>query len=728
MGEMTLKVFPQKNLSTKVLQAIVRVSKKAGSAQIECFITAPSLANEMRIAAEFALADPAVDNKINVDIHFPVAEFMAFVNAVVAEVQMIVGDLVQDGLLPDLTVLLAKLKLVILELPKYLVTLKAQLIELVTKYWPVVKDWVLKMWKELIEADIIAFLKNVPAELLRIWGILKTEVPVIVNDILATLMASDLWKMVQGMVGELVNLIPVDVLINYGTIVKNWFLNIWVAYEADVIALLKTVQAELLHILEILKVEVPIILNNLITIVKTSEIWKILYGTVMEVINLFPVEYGILVDFFNKIIALPILNIEGVWNLLITDIPVVISNLTTQLLSTDLLSVIVGKLQELRALFPTVEKVVVELWTHVLVPAYNDILAMIAKLSKVNLTNIREILEVLVAELTILVDHITTHLVECETVQALITKIKALIEANPIIGTLYAAVTEVVLNVVMVLKDNILKLWKSLMAIPMIEKLVNYILQIIKKNIWNMEPITWENIIVGLDLLITDVLGVTYTIAANHVTAVVTLPVSVTILRSYWTSLTSHITVLVTDVVTIFTTVIARIPVVVITVKKYAALTIEFIVAEIPIVVGIIKTWVPIIINDLKPTINNLIEVMLNSPIAEFLIAKVDEIIKMYPTEFAAVKAFVEKVISIAIEYTLLVYNKLIEIPIVKMIIDYIWQLINKRDLQSSMVSSVSSVSSIVSSFASTVYNSVPAFTTLHTPEFVSSWAPVLVQ
>merc|ERR1712050_295138 len=199
----------------------------------------------------------------------------------------------------------------------------------------------------------------------------------------------------------------------------------------------------------------------------------------------------------------------------------------------------------------------------------------------------------------------------------------------------------------MVLKDNILKLWKNLMAIPMIEKLVNYILQIIKKNIWNMEPITWENIIVGLELLITDVLGVTYTIAANHVTAVVTLPVSVTILRTYWTSLTSHITVLVTDVVTIFTTVIARIPVVVITVKKFAAITIEFIAAEIPIVVGIIKTWVPIIINDLKPTINNLIEFVLNSPIV-----KVDEIIKMYPTEFAAVKAFVEKVISIAIEYT----------------------------------------------------------------------------
>merc|ERR1711970_703736 len=373
------KVFPQKNLSTKVVQAIVRVSKKAGSAQIECFITAPSLAKEMRIAAEFALADPAVDNKINIDIYFPVAEFMAFVNAVVAEVQMIVGDLVKDGLLPDLTVLINKLWLIIQELPKYLVTLKAQLVELVTKYWPVVKDWVLKMWKELYEADIIAFLKNVPAELLRCWEILKIEVPVIYNNIMATFM-------------------------KYWTIVKTWIVDTWMVYEADVIALLKTVHVELLRYWEILKTEVPIIYNNVMTIVMKSELWKLLYGTVMEVINRFPVEYNILLDFWNKVIlttvvefkglatkimTLPIFNIEGVWNILMTDVPTIIAKLTTQMLNTDLVNVIVSKLQELRAYFPTVEKAIVELWAHVVVPAYQDLIAMLTKLTKIQWTNAR---------------------------------------------------------------------------------------------------------------------------------------------------------------------------------------------------------------------------------------------------------------------------------------------------------------------------------------------------
>ena len=159
-NEITLKVFPEKNLSTKMFEAIVRVSKKTGSANIECFINAPSLANEMRIAAELALANPAMKNLVNVDIKFPVAEFKIMVKAVVVELQKIYGDLVKDGLLPDLFVLLNKLELFIRELPKYVKVLTIQFIELFTKYWTIVRNCAMKMWM-VYEADIIAFLKNV---------------------------------------------------------------------------------------------------------------------------------------------------------------------------------------------------------------------------------------------------------------------------------------------------------------------------------------------------------------------------------------------------------------------------------------------------------------------------------------------------------------------------------------------------------------------------------------
>merc|ERR1712215_16468 len=112
----------------------------------------------------------------------------------------------------------------------------------------------------------------------------------------------------------------------------------------------------------------------------------------------------------------------------------------------------------------------------------------------------------------------------------------------------------------------------------------------------------------------------------------------------------------------------------------------------------------------------------MNTNTFKFLMAKVDEVIKMYPAEFAAVKTFVLRVKELTVKYTVLVWNKMMEIPVIKMIVDYIWQLINRKDIYSSMESSLSSVSSSMSSLASSMYNNVPAFVELHTPEVLSSW------
>merc|ERR1711970_252311 len=411
-----------------------------------------------------------------------------------------------------------------------------------------------------------------------------------------------------------------------------------------------------------------------------------------------------------------------------TDVPAVISNLTTQLLSTDLVNVIVSKLQALRAYFPTVEKAVVELWAHVVVPAYHDFIAMITKLTKIQWTNAKEVIEIVVGEVMTYVYSVMTHLVHCETVQMIITKVKLFIKANPIIGTLYDAVAEIVINTVMALKNDLVTLWKRLMATPMIKKLVNYILHIFKTTVLNMESITWENFTTGVHVFITDVLGMTYVLAGSQITAVVTLPFSVTTLGNIWPTVTAYISALVDDIVNALATFIKRIDVALMTVKKYVAVYIELITEQLPSIVKAIKTWVTMIIDDLIPIINNLVDFLVNSHIFKLLKAKVEEIIKMYPAEFNAVKAFFETTIKLTIDYINLVYNKLMEIPVVKKIVDYIWQLINSKDLHSSMVSSMSPVSSVVSSLISLVYNNVTAFIKLHTPSALSSWVASLAQ
>merc|ERR1711970_1544346 len=736
-NEMTWKIFPEKNVSPKVVQAIVRVSKKAESADVECFITAPWLANEMRIAAVFALADPAVDNVINVDVHFPVTEFMAFINAVVAEVEVIVADLVKDGLLPDLTIWLNKLKIALKELPTLLNTLKVKLVELINKYWPVVRDWVMKMWQVLNEGDVIAFIKNLHIELVHCWDIMKTEVPVIYNNLMATLMNTELWKVLHGLVMEVINALPIELITKYWTTVKNWVLNMWVAYEADVMAFLTTVTTELARYWQILKAESTIIFDNFMAALKNTELWKILNGMVNDIMARYPAVFNILADFHNKVIlttvtelqkmvssimALPTFNFGGVWNILKIEVPAIIGKLGTQLLNTDLVKLFVGKFQELRAYFPAVIDVTVDVWGHVIVPVYNDLVTLLTKLMKIRFTSVWDVIDLLVVETLNFSNNVVTHLMNCDVVKIIITKVKLLIETNPIIGTLYRAVADIVLNVLLALKTDLTMIWNKLMAIPTFKKLVDYIVQIFNTKVLDMEAVSWKSFTAGFHVFVTDVLGLTYTLSANHFTAVIPLPCSVTTLSNIWTNVTTYMSTLVADLVNIWNAIIDTIPIALRTVKKYAIVCIEFIRAQIPVIVETIITWVPKIINNLIPIINNFIEFLMNTNTFKFLMAKVDEIIKMYPAEFAAVKAFVLRVKELTVKYTVLVWNKMMEIPVIKMIVDYIWQLINRKDIYSSMESSISSVSSSVSSLASSMYNNVPAFVELHTPSFLATW------
>ena len=157
-NQITMKVFPEKKLSSKMLEAIVRVTKKVESAQIECLVTAPSLTNEMRIAAEFALAEKA----INVDVHFPTSEFKTLATATLEELKKIYEDLVKDGVFPDLVATYKKLSVVFGELPKYLTTLKLQFTEILTKHLGTLKIWATTMWKNY-EAEVMALIKNVYA-------------------------------------------------------------------------------------------------------------------------------------------------------------------------------------------------------------------------------------------------------------------------------------------------------------------------------------------------------------------------------------------------------------------------------------------------------------------------------------------------------------------------------------------------------------------------------------
>merc|ERR1711887_354728 len=215
-------------------------------------------------------------------------------------------------------------------------------------------------------------------ELLHGWEILITEIPVIYNNLMTTLMKTELWKVLHGLVMEVINALPIDLITKYWTI---------------------------------LKAEITMIFNNFMATLKTTELWKILTGMVNEIMARYPAVFNILVDFHNKVIlttvpelqklvssilALPTFSFRGLWDILKTEVPAVIANPKTQLLATDLVKFILMKLQELRPYFPTVVDFFVDVWGHIIVPVYTDLVTLLNKLMTMKFTSVWEVIDLLV--------------------------------------------------------------------------------------------------------------------------------------------------------------------------------------------------------------------------------------------------------------------------------------------------------------------------------------------
>merc|ERR1711887_475222 len=109
-------------------------------------------------------------------------------------------------------------------------------------------------------------------------------------------------------------------------------------------------------------------------------------------------------------------------------------------------------------------------------------------------------------------------------------------------------------------------------------------------------------------------------------------------------------------------------------------------------------------------------EFLMNTTIVKFLIAKINEVIAMYPAQFNMIKEYLHTVVGFVVEWTKLLYNKLMTWALIKKIIDFILDLINRKDLYTTMASSLSSVSASVSSYSAAVASNVPVFVKLHTP------------
>ena len=178
----------------------------------------------------------------------------------------------------------------------------------------------------------------------------------------------------------------------------------------------------------------------------------------------------------------------------------------------------------------------------------------------------------------------------------------------------------------------------------------------------------------------------TYTITGNHFSTVVPLPVSVSTLTNWWTKATVNLSTIIAELVNRFNVVIENVPFFIKEIKEKATVYAKFVAEQILVILEYVKTLVPKYINELFPVFNDFVEFLMNTEVAKFLVAKIDELIKMYPTQFNAIKAYFERFIEFVFNYITLVYTKMMEIPVIRKFVNYIWDLIYHKDMQTTMV------------------------------------------
>ena len=75
------------------------------------------------------------------------------------------------------------------------------------------------------------------------------------------------------------------------------------------------------------------------------------------------------------------------WKLLQNELPIVLAKLRAQLLSTDIITVIVKKYADMKTAYPAVYAAMTDIWARVIKPVYTDLGIIFWKVMSLNFTS-----------------------------------------------------------------------------------------------------------------------------------------------------------------------------------------------------------------------------------------------------------------------------------------------------------------------------------------------------
>merc|ERR1711970_323266 len=468
-------------------------------------------------------------------------------------------------------------------------------------------------------------------------------------------------------------------------IIEDIYSNVIMPTMIDLVSVIKKIVALPVDFQEywtIIKTDVPVITSKLVQCCLDTQLIK-------ELKTSFPIVFEISEDFYlkvifptledtlvlaEKLIAVPVVDFEETikqsWEFIKVEMPSMFNNFVQRLPETKLV-------QNLKTLFPTLFEVANDLYSKVIVPTTNDIVAIVEKLITIPLSDIevavQQCMDILKMELPTLMGKIFERLPETQIFTLIKEKSTELLqlvqEQLNVLKTQYPVTYDTVVDFynkvavpafsdLTVIYEKLTKLSDiyqvtHLLTTEVITFINNLVKNITTTDIFTMaitkfdelvalypeeyqavigfysqvSQITLSSILAAVKSYINEDLGISYSISAEKFTAVLPLPVSAATVRNYY-----HIT-----------TVVA--PAYVVDVVEQwlvqGRVLYKSIEAQIPVIVDFININAPIYIEYIKNYLETLLVV-----ITEYVDKAQFNLPRMTSDLFIFLETYVEEIIN----------------------------------------------------------------------------------
>jgi len=216
----------------------------------------------------------------------------------------------------------------------------------------------------------------------------------------------------------------------------------------------------------ILKKEVSPIVKTVVTQLLDTKIVKLMQEKVTELKALYPIEFGLVEDVYttvilptstevlaivNKMLAIPDFDYQKYLTVIISDVPEVFNKLSQRILDTQIVN-------KLRAAYPTLFIMTEDIYSNVILPVMNDMVAFVKKVTALPV-DFEEYWTIIKAEVPVIASQLMQNVIDTQLVKQLKVSFPTVFEISE----------DFYMKVIVSTFEDILVLAEKLIAFPVVD-------------------------------------------------------------------------------------------------------------------------------------------------------------------------------------------------------------------------------------------------------------------